>query len=198
MKEIEKNLIKLTEKAKLLHQLFGLIFIFTGNELQYFFLITVNGTNKWFKHYCWRGIKTEGFSVCRSCIIASPETCTKWAVAASWKWCILGTTQWGFGPPHWLGTDPGQSPLTSMSRTPVSTTLSCCILMPSLTFDLFSSNVSRSQATLSTSWRSSSVQSSALCCCCSLLLGDLSCSRRSNFNFHTSFSVSENVMIILF
>lgn len=55
----------------------------------------------------------------RSCIIASQETCTKWAVAASWKWCILGTTRWGFGPPRWLGTDPGPSPRTSTSRTQV-------------------------------------------------------------------------------
>lgn len=57
---------------------------------------------------------------CRSCTIACRGTCIKWLVAASSKWCILGTTQWGSGPPPWLGTDPGPSPHTFMSRTQVS------------------------------------------------------------------------------
>lgn len=63
---------------------------------------------------------TSMLFLCRSCTIVCQGTCTRWPVAASWKWCILGTTQWGSGPPRWLGTDPGPSPRTSTSRMQVS------------------------------------------------------------------------------
>lgn len=85
---------------------------------------------------------TSALFLCRSSTTACQGTCTKWPVAASWKWCILGTTRWGSGPPRWPGTDPGPSPLTSLCRTQVSlhlpwrqsrpyeTTAPCCLLIP--------------------------------------------------------------------
>lgn len=57
---------------------------------------------------------------CRSCPTVCPETCTKHPRAASWKWCILGTTRSGSELRRWLETDRGPSPRTFTSRIPVS------------------------------------------------------------------------------